>query len=383
VSWTHRFGLTLGLCALFFMLFAGWLGLLPDTVTNLIAAAAVLSLIGLYAVRVAALGIGLGLVVVLFAVNADQATIALGIPAARSGLPTGFWLTNIVPAALVWMAFPIVARLLARRLPPMFSGLAIGLALLTLPALRYINRPDLFIDTYLHPRPGTFAILPVPWPSLVALVTIFATVAVLLLERPQTSLRRAAIGALIAATIVAPAFDAAASGIRLRTSVDVQPSAGGPLTPVTVRASLATDTAPILLWDGQPVTTGAFLEPLRPFVFAGATRADLLPGLEATAPGRHELSIGAGTDRRAGAFALSAPSGLRIVLTEGHVVVSGGVANDQLDLLTIGPAGPELLHRQFDGAGNWRSPLALDPSATFTVIAQSGDAWATLATHQR
>ena len=378
MSWTRRFGLSLGLCALFFMLFAGWLGLWPDTTTNLVAAAAVLSLIGLYAVRVGALAIGLGLVVVLFAVNADQATIALGIPASRSGLPTGYWLTNIVPAALVWMAFPIIARLFARRVPPILSGLAIGLALLTLPALRYINQPDLFIDTYLHPRPGTFAILPVPWPSLVALVTILATVAVLLFDRPQPTLRRAAIGALVAATILAPGFDAAASEFRLRTSIDIQPSSSGPLTQVTVRANLATDEAPILQWDGQPVTTGPFLEPLRPLRFAGATRADLLPGLEATEPGRHELSLGAGSDRRVGAFTLSAPSGLRITLTEGHVVVGGGVANEQLDVLTIGPAGPELLHRHFDGAGSWRSPLALDPSAVFTVIAQSGDAWGLL-----
>lgn len=378
MSWTRRFGLTLGLCALFFMLFAGWLGLLPDTVTNLVAAAAVLSLIGLYAVRGGAVGIGLGLFVVLFALNADQATIALGTPASRSGLPTSYWLTNILPTALVWLAFPVIARLLARRLPPILSGLAIGLALLALPALRYINRPDLFVDVYLHPRPGNFAILPVPWPSLVALVTIFATVAVLLLQRPQPSLRRAAVGALIAATILAPGFDAAASGVRLRTSVDVQPAAGGPLTPVTVRARLATDDVPILLWDGQPVTTGAFLEPLRPFVFAGATRADFLPGLEAMDPGRHEVSITAGNDRRASPFVLNAPSGLHIALADGHVVVSGGAPNGELDMLTLGSAGPELLHRHLDGAGTWRSPLRLDDAAAFRVIAQSGDAWAVL-----
>lgn len=378
MSWTRRFGLSLGLCALFFMLFAGWLGLLPDTLTNLVAAAAVLTLIGLYAVRVGALGIGLGLFVVLFAVNADQATIALGTPATRSGLAASFWLTNILPTALVWLAFPVIARLIAGRLSSTLSGVAIGMALLPLPALRYIGRPDLFVDVYIHPGPGNFAILPIPWPSLVALVTVLATVAVLLLERPYPALRRAAVGTLIAATILAPGFDAVAGQVRLRTSVDVQPAAGGPLTQVTVRASLATADAPIVSWDGQPVTTGAFLEPLRPFVLGGATRGDLLPGLQAIDPGRHEVSIKAGNDRRAGAFALNAPSVLHIALAEGHVVVSGGVPNADLDVLTIGSVGPELLHRQLDGTGSWRSPLRLDDDGAFRVIAQSGDAWAFL-----
>ncbi len=378
MSWTRRFGVTLGLCALFFMLFAGWLGVLPDTLTNLSAAAAVLVLIGLYAVRVGSVGIGLGLLMTLFVINADQATIGLGTPASRSSLAATYWFTNILPTAVVWMSFPILARVVSRRLPSFLSGLAIGLALLPLPALRYITRPDLFVDVYVHPRPGTFAILPLPWPSLVALVTVLATVAVLLLQRPMPVLRRLTVGALIAVTLVAPIIDAAATGIRLRTSIDVQPAAGGPLSHVTVRATVETDDPAVVLWDGQPVTTGAFLEPLRAVVFAGATRAAVLPGLQGLTPGQHEVAIAAGTDRRVGSYQLTAPAGLQIALTDGHVVVSGGAPNAELDMLTIGSAGPELLHRHFDGAGIWRAPLALAGTAAVRVIAQSGDTWTSL-----
>jgi hypothetical protein len=42
----------------------------------------------------------------------------------------------------------------------------------------------------------------------------------------------------------------------------------------------------------------------------------------------------------------------------------------------VGPGGPELLHRHFDASGSWRSPLALADASSVTVIAQSGDAWA-------
>ena len=378
MSWTRRFGLTLGLCALLFMLFAGWLGVLPAALTNLGAAAAVLTLIGLYAVRVGSLGIGLGLFVVLFLINADQATIGLGTPASRSGLAATYWFTNILPTALVWMSFPIVARLLARRLPSMLSGIAIGVALLPLPALRYITRPDLFVDVYVHPRPGTFAILPLPWPSLVALVTILATISVLLLQRPIPVLRRLTVGALIATTLLAPLIDAEVTGLRLRTSIDVQPAVGGPLTQVMVRASIETDDPALVQWDGQPVTMGAFLEPLHAFAFAGATRAAVLPGLEALVPGQHEVAITAGTDRRVGSYELIASAGLQIALSDGHVVVRGGAPNAELDLLTIGSAGPELLHRHFDGTGVWRSPLTLAETAAVRVIAQSGDAWTSL-----
>jgi hypothetical protein len=378
VSWTRRFGLTLGLCGLFFMLYAGWLGLLPDTLTNVGAAAAVLTSIGLYAARVSSLGIGLGLFVTIFIINADQATIALGIPVSRSGLAATYWFTNILPTALVWMSFPIVARLLARPLPATFSGLAIGIALLPLPALRYITRPDLFVDVYLHPRLGTFAILPMPWPTLVVLVTILATVAVVLLQRPGPTLRRVTVGVLVAATLLAPALDAVAGQARLRTSIDIQPSSGGPLTPVTVRASLATDEPALVLWDGRPVTTGAFLEALRPFVVAGATRAQLLPALQATDPGLHEVSIAAGTERRVGSYLLRPPAGLQVVLSDGHVVVSGGIPNAELDVLAVGDGGPELLHRRFDSAGAWRSPLTLTAAVGVQVIVQSGDAWGTL-----
>ncbi len=378
MNWTRRFGLTLGLCALFFMLFAGWLGVLPNTLTNVGAAAAVLTLIGLYAVRVGALGIGIGLLVTLFLINADQATIGLGTPASRSGLAATYWFTSILPTALVWMSFPILARVVARRLPSILSGLAIGLALLPLPALRYLTRPDLFVDVYVHPRPGNFAILPLPWPSLVALVTILATISVVLLNRPIPVLRRLTAGVLIATTLLAPVIDAELTGLRLRTSIDVQPAVGGPLTQVMVSASVETDDPALVQWDGQQVTTGAFLEPLHAFAFAGATRAAVLPGLQALTPGHHEVAIAAGTDRRAGSYELTGPAGLHIALSDGHVVVSGGAPSAELDVLTIGPAGPELLHRHFDGTGVWRSPLTVADTAGVRVIAQSGDAWTSL-----
>jgi hypothetical protein len=158
----------------------------------------------------------------------------------------------------------------------------------------------------------------------------------------------------------------------------VQPAVGGPLTQVMVSASIETDDPALVQWDGQPVTTGAFLEPLRAFMFGGATRAALLPGLQALVPGQHEVAISAGTDRRVGFYDLNAPAGLQIAFSDGHVVVSRGTPNAELDVLTIGPAGPELLHRHFDGSGVWRSPLTLAETAAVRVIAQSGDAWTSL-----
>lgn len=378
MKWTGRFGAVLGLCVLFFMVFAGWLGLLPDAASNLVADAAVLTLIGIYAARVGAVGIGLGLFLTLFVVNADQATIALGIPPNRAGTPPTFWLTNILPAALVWLAYPILSRLLTRRLPLLLWGPAIGISLLTLPALRWFNQPELLLEVYLDPRAGTFAILPVPWPYLVGLVTLFATVAVLLTRSPAPSLRRAALGILIMAAILPPASDAITSQIRLRTGAEVEPSHGGPLTPVVVRALVGTADATVVLWDARPVTTSAYLDPLRPIVFGGVTRVDLLPALQAADPGSHEIDLRAGTDRRTALYQLDPPSpgGLQVALEAGHIVVSGGKPHSRLEVLTIGPLGPELLHRRLDAKGSWHSPRAVDDAVALRVIVQSGDAWA-------
>jgi len=366
------------LCALFFVFFTGWLGLLPDSLSNLVAAGALLSAIGLYAVRVEALGIGLGLLVVLFALNADQATIGLGVPPLSAGLPSDYWLTGILPTALVWFSFPVLARVIAGRLPSGLASLAVAAALLPLPALRYAARPDLFIDTYLHPRPESFAVLPMPWPTLVLLVAALTSIVVLILERRRVVMRRVAVATLLAAVVLAPGIDAISTQLRLRSALDLRPEAGGPLTAIILRADLVPDAAPIVRWDGQPVTTGAFLQPLRPLLFGGVTRADILPGLASTTPGLHDVTMTAGYDRRAGSFFLRDASMLQIGLEDGHLVVSGGGAHADLDLLTIGPAGPELLHRQFDDAGSWRSPIALDQTLRFRVIAQSGDAWALL-----
>lgn len=379
MNWTQRFGASLGLSVLFFLFFTGWLGLVPDTLSNSIAAAALLSAIGLYAVRVGALGIGCGLLTVLFALNADQATIGLGVPALSATLPSNYWLTGIMPTALVWFAFPILARIISRRLPAELAGLAIAAALLPLPAFRYAARPDLFIDTYLHPRPDTFAILPMAWPVLVLLVAALASLMVVLLEQPWAVLRPLAMTALLAATVLAPGTEALSTQWRLHSALDVRPESGGPLTAIILRAVLIPSAAPIVRWDGQAVTTGAFLEPLRPLPFGGATRADILPGLLTTKPGPHEVSMSAADDRRTGSFILRDAAVLHVEVEDGHIVVSGGGANAELDLLTLGSAASELLHRRFDGAGTWRSPIGLDQGDdAITVIAQSGDDWAVL-----
>ena len=379
MNWTRRFALSAGLSLLFFLVLANWLGTLPNTGTNILVCAALLALVGLYAVRVSPVGIGLGLFLALFALNADQATLALGLPQLPAGIQNDYWFTNILPAAAVWSAFPMLARVIAGRLPRPLGGVAVGLALLPLPALRYFLRPDVLGDIYLRPRPGNFAILPVPWLAAVGLTTVLATLALLFIQRPALGpMRRFVIPALVAITLIVPVIDTVNTEAYLRAGLDVQPSRGGPLTQVTVRARLGTDAAAQVTWDDGLVTTGAFLQPLRPFAYGGITRADVLPALSDHRPGTHQLGLRAGDDARRAVFEIVAPSGLQITLVESHVLVSGGAPNAELDILTVGPSGPELLHRRFDASGSWRSPLALADASSVTVVAQSGDTWASL-----
>ncbi len=378
MSWTRRFALSSGLSILFFGVLSNWLGLLPNAGANLVVEAALMALVGLYAVRVSAIGIGLGLFLALFALNADQATLALGLPQLRAGTPDDYWFTTTLPAAAVWFAFPPLARLFA-RVPKLPGGIAIGTALLLLPALRYVLRPDGLSEIYLHPRPGNFAILPVPWLELVALTTVLATIALVLIERSQTrTLRHIAVPLLVAMTLLVPTADALRREALLLSSLEVDPPRGGPLTPVTVRARVATEMPRTLMWDGQPVTTSSFLRPLQLFALGGVTRGDFLPALEDHQAGSHRLLLRASDGQRQGSFEVSAPAGLRIAIADGHIVVSGGAPDADLDLLTIGPEGPELLHRRFDASGTWRSPLAVSPAAALVIIAQSGDAWVSL-----
>jgi len=379
VSWTRRFALGAGLSLLFVLVLSNWLGTLPNTGTNILVCAALLALIGLYAVRVSALGLALGLFLALFAIFADQATLALGVPQLPTGIPDDYWFTDAMPPAAAWFAFPLFARLIGGRLPRVLGGVAIGLALLPLPALRYALRPEVLADVYLRPRPGNFAMLPVPWLALVGLTAVLVTLALVLIERPALGpVRRFVIPALVAITLIVPIAVTVSTEAHLRADLDVQPSRGGPLTQVTVRARVATDVAAQVTWDDALVTTGVFLQPLRPFVFGGTTRVDLLPALADPRPGTHRIGMRAGDDARRASFEVVAPSGLRITVIEGHVLVSGGALNADFDILTMGPGGPELLHRHFDASGSWRSPLALTSASSVSVIAQSGDAWASL-----
>lgn len=377
MSWTRQFALSSGLSLLFFLVLSNWLGLLPTAGMNLFACAGLLVLVGLYAIRIGFLAMSLGLFLALFALFADQATLALGLPQLPSGIPDNYWFTAVLPPAAAWFVFPLLARLLATRLPRSFGGVAIGLALLPLPAIRYALRPEALADIYLRPRPGNFAMLPVPWLPLVGLCVLLATVALAFRERRTLGRMRAiAIPALAALTLIAPTVDTLSTEARLRAGLDLSPARGGPLTAVTARARVETDLTTQVSWDDAPVTTGAFFQPLRPFTFGGATRVDLLPVLSDHRPGLHRVELRAGDDIRRSTFEIVPPSGLRITLVEDHIVVSGGPPNADFDILTVGPAGPELLHRRLDGSGAWRSPRALVDPSQVSVIAQAGDSWA-------
>ena len=379
MSWTRRFALSAGLSLLFFLVLSNWLGALPNAGTNVVVCAALLALVGLYAIRVSPLGTSLGLFVGLFAIFADQATLALGVPQLPTGIPDDYWFTNVLPPAAAWLVFPLLARLIGARLPRLLGGVAIGLALLPLPAIRYALRPEVLADIYLRPRPGNFAMLPVPWLALVGVTTVLATVTLLFIGRPALGpLKRFVIPSLAALTLIVPVADTMSTEARLRFDLDVQPSRGGPLTPVTVRARIGSDVAAQVTWDDALITTGVFLQPLRPFTFGGATRVDVLPALSDHRPGTHQVGLRAGDDARRATFEVVAPSGLQITIVESHVLVSGGAPSGELDILTVGPGGPELLHRRFDASGSWRSPLALADASSVTVIAQSGDTWASL-----
>lgn len=380
MNWTRRVALSGGLGLLFFLVLSNWLGTVPNAATNVLVCAALLALLGLYSVRVNAFGIGLALFLALFALNADQATLALGLPQLPTGTQGDYWFTTILPAAVVWFAFPFGARFVANRLPLPLGGLAIGLALLPLPALRYLLRPEVLADVYLHPRPGNYAILPVPWIPTVALATTLATLVIVLSQHPaHASLRRLMIPTLVALTLFVPIGAAVRTEAQLRSGLEIEPSRGGPLTQVTLRARIGTDPAARLLWDDVPVTTGALLQPLRLFAFGGVTRADVLPGVLAYDSGPHQVSLRAGDDLRMATFEVVVPSQLHLSIADGHVVVRGGVGNAEFDILSVGPSGAELLHRRFDASGSWRSPLALTDASSVTVVVQSGDSvWATL-----
>jgi hypothetical protein len=389
VSWTRRFALAAGLGGLFFLVLSNGLGLLASSSTNLIVAAALMTLIGWYAVRVSAIGAAIALFLALFALSADQATIALGLPALPAETPDDYWLRSTLPAAAVWAAYPLLARALAMRLPRMLAGIAIGMALLPLPALRYFLEPGRLADVYLHPQPGNFAILPVPWLELVALATLLSAAAIAATARPRWQrFTRVVVPLLVVLTIAVPIAATASTEAQLRSGLEVSPNQGGPLTQITVRARMTTtDTTAALQWDGRPVTTGAFLEPLRPFTFGGVTRAAFLPAVTDAQAGTHLITLRAGDEQRQATFVLTPPSGLAITVSDGYVVISGGSPGAELTVLTIGSTGPERLTRTLDASGAWRSPLAPTDPSQLTIFAQSGDAWAALrgassSTHQ-
>ena len=377
MNWTRKFALSLGLSVLFFLVLSNWLGLLPTTGMNLFACAGLLVLVGLYAIRIGFLAVSLGLFLALYALFADQATVALGLPQLPSGIPDDYWFTAVLPPAAAWFVFPLLARLVAARLPRSLGGVAIGLALLPLPAIRFALRPEVIADIYLRPRPGTFAMLPVPWVPLVGLCVVLASAALAVHgRRMPVRLGAIAIPALAALTLVVPAGETLSTEAQLRSGLDLAPVRGGPLTVVTARARVDTDVTRLVSWDGAPVTTSAFLQPLRPFAFGGATRVDLLPALSDYRPGVHQIGLRAGDDLRRSTFQILPPSGLQVTLIEDHLLVSGGPPNADVDILTTGPAGPELLHRRLDGSGAWRSPRTLTDASHLSVIAQTGDSWA-------
>jgi hypothetical protein len=378
VTWTRRFAFALGLCGLLFMTSTGWLGLLPGAAANLLVDSSLVALIGLYAMRLGGLALGLGLFATIVALDANRATLALGLTPLPDDVASNYWLLSTLPAASVWLVFPVMAGALARFLPPLLGGIAIGAALLPLPALRLVDRLDVLADVYVMPRAGNFTILPVPWLQLVFGATACATLALIAIERPHPRVaQQFVVPALVAVILVVPMLQTIASETDLRASVQIQPRAGGPLTSVSVRARGSVDGAAQLLWDDKPIA-GVSQQPLRISRSRGIAQAQFLPAFQVPEVGVHQLELRIGDDQRRMTFEVLPASQLTISIDGGHVTVTGGPADADLDILTRGPEGVELLHRRFDHSGAWRSPLALVQGTPVSIIAQSGDAWTAL-----
>lgn len=371
-TWTQRFaGATL--CALLFTAVQlDWFGLAPGASQNLLVEAALLALVGLFALVVSPVGAAVGLAIAFVAIFVDQATAAIGITPLRFAPPPDFWTATLPRVCVAWAAFPLLTWAFSRVLPRLVGGLAIAGALLALPFIRYDPSAAL-VNALLAPGPGRFVVLTVPWLSLCVLTALLAT-ATLLIARTRARALAPVLATLIAITVALPVGTNAIRDAQAEHGVAVDPPSGGPLTEVSVRANSTEPATPIFTWDGQRVLLGQFLFPFRTGVTSRATLTFLPAVTTAIDPGSHRVGVQLGGDQRQGQFSVVAAGGVDIALADDRTVVVHGPANGPLRMFVDGPDGPELLDVAFDTGGVWRSALPL-PQGHHRIVGQSGNAW--------
>jgi len=374
-NWTARFTVGGLLALLFASVQLNWFGLLPGASQQLAVQAALLTLVGLFSQRVSPIGMAIGLALAFVAIFVDQATAGIGITPLRFTPPSEFWTVTLSRVIVTWVVFPPLAWLIGRVLPPQACGLAVALALLPLPFIRYDN-PGATIAALLDPGPGRYVVLSVPWFALCAIVALVATAAIVLTQRrPQAA--RPMFAAFAAAVLVIPLASTALATQQAASGLAIEPTSGGPLTEVQVRATFAAAGTPLFAVDGQRVVRNQYLFPFRTGVTADA-KATFLPGATgALSAGAHAVTVQLGGERRETSYRLVAPGGISLALDADRHVVVAGRAGAALRLLVDGPEGPELVDVSFDPAGAWRSSLAL-PKGAIQVIAESDGAWEAL-----
>ncbi|MDQ6859341.1 MAG: hypothetical protein M3Z65_10130 [Chloroflexota bacterium] len=374
-NWTARFTVGALLALLFGAVQLNWFGLLPAASQELSVQAALLTLIGLFALRISPVGMAFGLAAAFVVIFIDQATAGIGITPLRFTPPSDFWTVNLTRVVVTWAAFPLLAWLIGRLVPSVAGGIAVAIALIPLPFIRYDN-PAATLAALLDPGPGRYVVLTVPWLALCAAVALVATVAVLVTERRATG-ARPLFAVLAAVTLLVPLAIAAITTQQAAIGLAIEPPSGGPLTEVQVRATFVDAGTPIFAVDGKRVIRNQFLAPLRTGVTADA-RATFLPGAaDALSAGARAVTVQLGAERRSSNYRLVPPGGVSLTLDPDRHVVVVGRPGAGLRLLVDGADGPELVDVSFDPAGSWRSPLPL-PDGVFRVIAQSDEAWAVL-----
>lgn len=376
LAWTPRLVGGAGVVILYALVQLDWLGLVPGTSTNLLAQATWVALAGWWALRVGALGIGLGFLVAVFALFLDQMTLAIAVSPAPTGLPDDYWISNTLRVALALALYPLGARALGSRLPRALAPLALPVVLVALPFLRWFDAPGLVVQAITGGTAGV--LVPVPWLPLVAVASVLALGADLVTSRGWFT-RPVLVSSLavVLATLVVPTAQAAAEAYVRTSAVLVTPSAGGPLETVRLETSSNEIRAGSVLWD-EGEAHGLGPQPVRSFWRAGIATAFVTPALQPDlAPGAHPVALRIGDTTRIGEYRLAPPGGLDLKFEARVLVVSGGQPRAILRVLIVGAAGPEQFTAELDDAGTWHATRAL-PAGSFRVVCQSGSHWAEL-----
>lgn len=374
-TWTQCFAGVSALSLLFAAVQLNWFGLLRGTNEDLLVEAALLTLVGLFALRVSALGMAAGLAVAFIAIFVDQATAGIGIQPLRFAPPTAYWTLTLTRVCVTWMAFPLSIWALSRFTPRPLHGIVIGAALLPLPFIRH-EPINWVVDVLVSPMPGRYVVLAVPWLHLCVFVALLASAALLLWQR-RSQVMPALVAALTLVTVVLPVGAFVTHEFQAASAVRLVPTSGGPLTEVSLTMAFATPGSPIFAWDGERLIRNSNLAPIR----TGMTTRAELTFLPATAsnvePGPHRLAGRAGDEERVTSFVIVPPGGLTVNIDADRGVLVTGPPNRPLRIYVDGEDGPQLLDVSLDGAGQWRSSLPL-PAGPFSLIAQSGIAWRAL-----